>query len=45
MGFSSILRAATTAVDGGARSFPTAYDDSVQHYQALTTAYEKTLVV
>lgn len=41
MDFSSTLRAATTVIDGGARSFPTAYDDSVPHYQAPTTAYEK----
>ncbi|KAL5370742.1 hypothetical protein DPSP01_014689 [Paraphaeosphaeria sporulosa] len=38
---SSILQAAMTAVDGGARSFPSAYDASVQHYQAPTIAYEK----
>lgn len=41
MGFLSILRAATTAIDGGMRSFPTTYDNSVPHYQAPTTAYEK----
>jgi hypothetical protein len=41
MAFSSILKAATAVVDGGARSFPTAYDNSIPHYQAPTTAYEK----
>jgi hypothetical protein len=41
MSFSSILQAATTVVDGGGRSFPTAYDGSVRHYQAPTAAYEK----
>jgi hypothetical protein len=45
MGFPSILHTATTAVDGGARSFPATHDDSVPQYQAPTTAYQKVFFI